>query len=88
MNGYAAPVKVWNNMKMYMLVRQKYKKFAKIMINNSKRPELFYAFRIWNKAAKDFNKMFEIMERKDLIRILNRQKDKMEMEYSKKITLE
>lgn len=28
------------------------------------------------------------MERKDLIRILNRQKDKMEMEYSKKVDLE
>lgn len=29
--------------------------------------------------------MFDNMERKDLIKLLNRQKDKMEMEYSKKI---
>lgn len=28
------------------------------------------------------------MERKGLIKILNRQKDKMEMEYSKKVNLE
>lgn len=28
------------------------------------------------------------MERKGLIKILNRQKDKMEMEYSKKVSLE
>jgi hypothetical protein len=56
--------------------------------NNLRKPDLYYAFRIWHKASKDFNKMFETMERKDLIKILNRQKDKMEMEYSKKITLE
>jgi hypothetical protein len=29
--------------------------------------------------------MFENMERKDLIKILNRQKDKMEMEYTRKL---
>lgn len=88
MNGYSAPVKAFNNLKMYMLIREKYKKNAKMVKNNLRKPELYYAFRIWNKATKDFNKMFETMERKDLIKILNRQKDKMEMEYSKKITLE
>jgi hypothetical protein len=36
----------------------------------------------------DFRKLFETMERKDLIRLLNRQKDKMEMEYSKKVSVE
>jgi hypothetical protein len=32
--------------------------------------------------------MFENMERKDLIKILNRQKDKMEMEYTRKLLVE
>ena len=32
--------------------------------------------------------MFENMERKDLIKLLNRQKDKMEMEYSKKLEMD
>lgn len=32
--------------------------------------------------------MFDTMERKGLIKILNKQKDKMEMEYSKKLSLE
>lgn len=88
MNGYAAPVKAYNNLRMYMMIREKYKKFAKITRNNLRKPDLYYAFRIWSKAAKDFNKMFDTMERKDLIRILNRQKDKMEMEYSKKLALD
>ena len=88
MNGYSAPVKAFNNLKMYMLVREKYKKFAKIVRNNLRRPDLFYAFKIWHKANTDFNKTFEIMERKGLIKILNRQKDKMEMEYTKKTSLE
>lgn len=57
------------------------------MRNKLRKPDLYYAFKIWNKATKDFNKMFETMERKDLIKILNKQKDKMEMEYSKKINL-
>ena len=88
MNGYSTPVKAFNNLKMYMLVREKYKKFAKIVRNNLRRPDLFYAFKIWHKATTDFNKTFEIMERKSLIKILNRQKDKMDMEYTKKTSLE
>lgn len=56
--------------------------------NNLRRPDLYYAFKIWHKASVDFNKMFDTMERKGLIKILNRQKDKMEMEYSKKLSLE
>jgi hypothetical protein len=48
---------------------------------------VFYAFRVWHRASLDFNKTFETMERKSLIKILNRQKDKMEMEYTKKTSL-
>lgn len=88
MNGYSAPAKAWNNLKTYMLVREKYRKYAKFVRNNLRRPDVFYAFRIWHKASSDFNKLFDTMERKGLIKILNRQKDKMEMEYSKKISLE
>jgi hypothetical protein len=58
MNGYAAPVKAYNNLKMYMLVREKYRKHARIARNNLRRPDLFYAFKIWHKATVDFNKTF------------------------------
>jgi len=77
MNGYAAPVKAYNNLKLYMTLRQKYKKFALMVHNNLRKTELSFAFRIWHKATKEFNQTFETMDRKDLIRILNRQKDKM-----------
>jgi hypothetical protein len=79
MNGYSGPVKAFNNLKMYMLIREKYKKYARITRNNLRKPDLYYAFRIWHKATLDFNKTFETMERKSLMKILNRQKDKMEM---------
>lgn len=77
MNGYSAPIKAYNNLRMYMMVREKYRKHAKTARNNLRKPEIAYAFKIWHKASLDFNKMFETMERKDLIKILNRQKDKM-----------
>jgi hypothetical protein len=48
---------------------------------------LYYAFRTWHKASVEFTRLFDTMERKGLIKILNRQKDKMEMEYSKKVSL-
>ena len=56
MNGYSAPAKAWNNLKTYMLVREKYRKYAKFVRNNLRRPDVFYAFRIWHKASTDFNK--------------------------------
>ena len=88
MNGYASAVKGYNNLRMYMMLRQKYKKFGLMVRNNLRKPHLYYAFRTWHKATLEFNRTFETMERKDLIKILNKQKDKMEMEYSKKVTLE
>lgn len=87
MNGYSAPVKAYNNLRVYMLLRQKYKKYGLMVHNYLRKPELAYAFRIWHKATKDFNHNFDTMERKDLIKLLNKQKDKMEMEYSKKVNL-
>lgn len=61
MNGYSAPARAWNNMKIYMLVREKIKKHAKMVKNNLRKPELHYAFKIWHKASVDFNKMFDTM---------------------------
>lgn len=58
MNGYSSPVKAYNNLKMYMFIRERYKRNALMVKNNLRKPELYYAFRIWNKATKDFNKMF------------------------------
>jgi len=61
MNGYAAPVKAWNNVKMYMLIREKYRKFAKFTRNMLRKPDLFYAFKTWHKASTEFVKMFDTM---------------------------
>jgi hypothetical protein len=47
--------------------------------NNLRKPDLYNAFRTWHKASVEFNRLFDTMERKGLIKILNRQKDKMEM---------
>ena len=79
MNGYAAPVKSYNNLRLYMLLREKYKKYALIMKNKIRKPDLYYGFKIWQNANKKFNEMFQVIERKQLIKILTRQKDKMEM---------
>lgn len=87
MNGYASPVKSYNNLRLYMHLREKYKKFALILKNKLRKPDLYYGFKTWQNANKKFNDMFQIIERKQLIKILNKQKDKMEMEYSKKIAL-
>ncbi len=46
---------------------------------------MYTAFKIWHNGVVELRKMFDSMERKDLIRILNKQKDKMEMDYSKKL---
>ena len=56
--------------------------------NRLRKPDYKYAFDIWRRASQQFNKLFDTMDRKDLIRILNRQKDKMEIQYSKKISLD
>ena len=87
-NGYSAPVKAYTNMQMYARLRQKYKKSAQFVLNHLRKPDVLLAFRTWQKAAKQFRDDFETMERKDLIKVLNRQKDKMEMEYSHKLEVD
>lgn len=49
------------------------------MKNKIRKPDLYYGFKIWQNANKKFNEMFQVIERKQLIKILNKQKDKMEM---------
>ena len=88
LNGYEAPVKAYNNLRTYMILRTKCKNFAKMIKNRLRKPDYKYAFDIWRRASQQFNKLFDTMDRKDLIRILNRQKDKMEIQYSKKISLD
>jgi hypothetical protein len=58
MNGYAAPVKAWNNIKMYLLIREKYRKCAQFTRNMLRKPDLYSAFKTWHKASTEFNKMF------------------------------
>lgn len=38
MNGYSAPVKAYNNLRMYMFLREKYKKFALMTRNSLRKP--------------------------------------------------
>ena len=61
MNGYAAPVKAWNNFRLYMNLREKYRKYSKFTRNMLRKPDLYYAFKIWHKATTDFTKMFDTM---------------------------
>ena len=77
MNGYNAPIRAYCNMQMYMKLREKYRKGALFILNHIRKPDLLLPFKTWRKATSDFRDMFESMERKDLIKFLNRQKDKM-----------
>lgn len=62
-----------------MKLREKYRNSAQFVLNHLRRPDTLLAFRTWHKAATKFKEDFQNMERKELIKILNRQKDKMEM---------
>lgn len=87
-NGYHPPIKAYNNMQVYMKLREKYRKSSVMVLNYMRRPNLFTAFKTWKNAAAEFRENFNTMERKDLIKILNRQKDKMEMQYSHKLSVD
>lgn len=76
-NGYEAPIKAYNNLHIYMKLREKYKKTALFVLNHLRKPDLLLAFNTWKKAAAKFRDDFQNMERKELIKILNKQKDKM-----------
>ena len=58
MNGYQAPIKVWNNLQMYMKIRQQYKKAALWVKNMQRNNELYSAFKIWQNGTKQLNTMF------------------------------
>ena len=88
MNGYNAPIRAYCNMQVYMRLREKYRKGAQFVLNHLRKPDLLLPFKTWRKATSQFKDMFESMERKDLIKFLNRQKDKMEMQYSKKLEMD
>ena len=60
-----------------MRLREKYRKGSLFVLNHLRKPDLLLPFKTWRKATADFRKNFESMERKELIKILNRQKDKM-----------
>lgn len=87
-NGYAPPIKAYNNIQMYMKLREKYRKSSQFVLNHLRKPDLLLAFKTWQKAAAQFREDFDTMDRKELIKILNRQKDKMEMEYSHKLEVD
>jgi len=78
-NGYEAPVKAYSNLQMFAKLRERYKKTAQFVLNFLRKPDLFLAFKTWRGAATKFREDFQNMERKELIKMLNKQKDKMEM---------
>jgi len=59
MNGYSSAVKSYNNMRLYMLLREKYKKLALVVKNKLRKPDLYFGFKIWQAANKRFNDMFQ-----------------------------
>lgn len=87
-NGYGAPIKAYHNLQMYERLREKYRNSALFVLNHLRRPDTLLAFRTWRKASAKFKEDFQNMERKELIKVLNRQKDKMEMQYSNKLSID
>lgn len=73
---------------MMTKLRMKCQKCALVVKNRIEKGDMYTAFKIWHNGVVELRKMFDSMERKELIRLLNRQKDKMEMEYSKKVEVE
>lgn len=54
MNGYAAPIRAYTNLQVYMKLRQRYRDKAQFVLNHLRKPDLLLAFRTWRKAATDF----------------------------------
>jgi hypothetical protein len=69
-------------------LRAKCQKCALVVKNRMEKGDMYTAFKIWQNRMVELRKMFDSMERKELIRLLNKQKDKMEMDYSKKVEVE
>lgn len=46
-------------MRLYMLLREKYKKLALVVKNKLRKPDLYFGFKIWQAANKRFNDMFQ-----------------------------
>ena len=76
-NGYSAPMKAYKNLHIFMKLRERYKKTAQFVLNHLRKPDMLLAFRTWRNGTTKFRDDFQNMERKDLIKILNKQKDKM-----------
>ena len=75
-------------MQTYARLREKYRKAAQFTLNHLRKPDLLLSFKTWKKATNQLKDKLENMEKKELIRLLNRQKDKLEMEYGKKVDMD
>ena len=79
LNGYNAPIRAFCNMQTYTRLREKYRKSATFVLNHLRKPDLLLPFKTWRKATHELKDKLDNMEKKDLIKLLNRQKDKLEM---------
>lgn len=60
-NGYGSPIKAYNNLQIYMKLRERYRKSALFVVNHIRRPDTFLAFRTWRKIAANFREDFQNM---------------------------
>jgi hypothetical protein len=84
-NGQQNVIKAWNNIHLYFIIRSKIKHSAHLMLNYLRYPQTNKVFRRWRGLVKDEKEMLDTMPRDELIKVLQRQKEKLEFEYSRKV---
>lgn len=87
-NGSQPMVKAYNNLQIFMKLRQKYKKAALFILNQLKKPDLLSVFGLWRKLNSKLKDTFNNMDRKQLIKVLNKEKVKLEIEYTQKLDID
>jgi|JI6StandDraft_1071083.scaffolds.fasta_scaffold26969_6 hypothetical protein len=78
-NGEGNTVKAWNNVHLYYIMRTKIKSSAQLTLNYLRQPQQYKAFRKWRTLVKDEKEMLETMSRDELIKLLQKQKEKLEV---------
>lgn len=78
-NGEGNTIKAWNNIYLYYIMRTKIKASAQLTLNYLRLPQVFKGFRRWRTLVKDEKEMLETMSRDELMKLLQKQKDKLEV---------
>ncbi len=83
-NGEHSLIKAWNTVHLYSVMRMQVRKAASLTLNYLRNPEIYRSFKRWRRMLSEEKENLENMSRAELIKLLQRQKDKLEVEYSKK----